>query len=119
SDVCSSDLIEALGGAGYCFGRQFAGQPGQCNSVTGKALQVKHIVRQASEVRRAAHGDVQVAAPGIVNLDLFERREHARHALGDGLGETRRLYRAVADSPAEKQSVVLRTPEVIQNPIDV
>src|ERR1700738_2227379 len=95
------EYIEALGGAGDRFGRQFAGQPGECYSVTRKALQVEHIAREASEVRRAAHGDVQVAAPGIGDLDLLKCRERANHALGDGLGQARRLDRAVADSSAE------------------
>ena len=93
--------IEALCGAGDGFGHQLAREAGKRHAVTGKSLHIEHIGCEPSEIRRAAHGDVQVTAPGIRHFDIGERREYSQHALAHGFGQLRRLHGAVTDAAAE------------------
>ena len=72
----AAEHIEPLAGAANRFREQFAGDARQRDAVSRKSLHEVHIGFESSEVRRSVHGDVDVAAPGMLDSCIGKLREH-------------------------------------------
>ena len=115
----SIEDVETLGLAGDGFGHEFACDSGQRDAVPGEPLQVIDVGREPSEIRGAAHGDVDVAAPGVFDLRVGELRKHLEHAGARRALGVARVEAGIADAPAEQQPVVGRPAEVVEHEVHV
>ena len=79
------EQVEAFCLAGDGFGGEPPSDAGQRDAVAGEALQIINMRRDAAEVGGAAQGDVDIAAPCVLDVYIRELREHFQHSLASGV----------------------------------
>ncbi len=99
--------------------RQPSGHACQCDPMAREALQVEHVRREAAEVGRAVHRDVDVSAPHVIQPHVRELREYSQHPCARRPSSVMLVDAGVAHAPAEQQPVVGRASEVVEHEVHV
>ncbi|MNZ82173.1 hypothetical protein D3C78_1008660 [compost metagenome] len=89
------------------------------DAMAAVAMRKIDIVREPAHMRDARQGQREIAAPGEVDLRLFQLREGLQHVRPDHARQIGRVAAAITDAAAIEQAIIRGAAVIIENIVGI